>query len=87
MNALRSNVSAIARRISGLSKGGASRLMIRLALAFAGTSSQIACRRLALDILQQGTVTNGKVMSNLPAIKARIAVDRFGMMVYSMPSR
>jgi hypothetical protein len=29
----------------------------------------------------------GKVMSNLPATKARIAVERFGMMVNSIPSR
>ena len=35
-----------------------------------------------------GTVTSvGKVMSNFPATKARIAVERFGMMVNSMPSR
>jgi len=26
-------------------------------------------------------------MSNLPAMKPRIAVDRFGMIVYSTPSR
>jgi len=26
-------------------------------------------------------------MSNLPAMKARIAVERFGMIVYSVPSR
>jgi hypothetical protein len=37
---------------------------------------------------KSGMVTSvGKVMSNLPAMKARIAVERFGMMVNSIPSR
>jgi hypothetical protein len=41
-----------------------------------------------LTSLSRGTVTsNGKVMSKLPAINERIAVDRFGITVYSMPSR
>src|SRR5215471_6002055 len=67
MNAFRSKASASARRISGLSKGGTSRLMIRLALAFAGTSSQIACGAWLLTSRNRGTVTsNGKVISNLP---------------------
>ncbi len=43
MNASRSRLSAIARRISGLSKGGTLRLMIRLRLALSGVVSQIAC--------------------------------------------
>src|ERR1041384_7424762 len=35
-----------------------------------------------------GTVTpNGNVRSNLPAINPRMAVEGFGMMVHSMPSR
>ena len=35
-----------------------------------------------------GTVTSyGKVMSSLPETKARSAVERFGMIVHSMPSR
>jgi len=38
--------------------------------------------------LSSGIVTSvGNVMSNWPAINPRIAVERFGMMVYSMPSR
>src|SRR5580704_10199773 len=61
MNALRSTASANARRISGSSKGVASRLMIRLALASAGTSSQIACGAWFLTSRSRGTVTsNGK---------------------------
>src|SRR6266851_2755350 len=63
-------------------------VMIRLALALAGTSSQIAPGACALTSLSRGTVpSNGKVMSNLPAINESIAVDRFGITVYSMPSR
>ena len=48
MNALRSSASAIARRSSGLSKGGLSRLTIRLVLTLPGGISQIASRRLLL---------------------------------------
>jgi len=42
IKAFRSRLSAIARRISGLSKGGLSRLTIRLRLTLVGVSSQIA---------------------------------------------
>src|SRR5215469_4342261 len=77
MNAFRSKASASARRISGLSKGGTSRLMIRLALAFAGTSSQIACGAWLLTSRNRGTVTsNGKVMSNWPALPRRHRIYR-----------
>src|SRR5215831_5701551 len=54
MNALRSKLSASARRISGLSKGGASRLVIRLALAICRHQFADRLRRLACDIPQQG---------------------------------
>ena len=53
MKALRSSVSASARRISGLSNGGLSRLMIRLALTLVGAQLADRLRRLRLDVLQQ----------------------------------
>ena len=82
LNCLRSIVSAIALRISALSNGGLSRLMIRLVLTFVGSSSQIAFGAWALMSFSSEIVTSvGKVTSNLPAMKARIAVERFGMMV------
>jgi len=78
----------MARRIAGLSKGGFSRLTMRLVLTLVGFSSQIACGACAFTSFRSGIVTSvGKVMSNLPAMKARMAVDRLGMMVNSMPSR
>src|SRR5437667_11740827 len=43
MNSLRSGLSAIARRRSGLSKGGSFRLTIRLRATFAVTTWQMAC--------------------------------------------
>src|SRR5215469_14710458 len=43
IKALRSKVKDIARRRSALSKGGLSRLMIRVRLTFVGATSQIAC--------------------------------------------
>jgi len=42
MNALRSRLSAIARRKSGLLKGGALELMIIVRLTFVAVTSQIA---------------------------------------------
>ena len=88
MKALRSSVSAIALRTSALSNGGRSRLMIRLIETFSGVVSQIAFGSCECTSFSSGMLTSvGKVMSNLPAMKARIAVERFGMMVNSMPSR
>ena len=55
MNALRSSVSAIARRISGLSNGGLSRLMMQVALTLVGISSQIACGAWLLMSFSSGT--------------------------------
>src|ERR1700704_4239184 len=88
MNALRSMLSATARRISGLSNGGFVRDMMMLVASVAGPTSQIACGDWSLTSFSNGIDTSyGKVMSNLPATKARIAVDRLGMIVNSMPSR
>ncbi len=88
MNAWRSKLSAIARRRSGLSKGGLSRLTIRLRLRPTGPISQIACGIWLFTSLSSGTVRlYGKTMSNLPETNANTAVDKFLMIVYSMPSR
>jgi len=88
MNALRSKLSAIARRRSGLLKGGTSRLTIRLRLMPPGSSSQIACGAWFATSFSSGTERlYGKVISNLPATNANVAVDKFRMIVYSMPSR
>ena len=56
MKALRSRVSAIARRSSGLSNGGSSRLTITLRWTLVGTSSQIACGAWLLTSFSIGTV-------------------------------
>src|SRR5258705_9630419 len=53
MNALRSRLSAIARRSSELSKGGTSRLTSRLRATLPGASSQIACGNWFFTILHQ----------------------------------
>ena len=88
MNALRSSASAIARRMSGLSNGGDVGLTMRLVVTLVGATTQTAFGACALMSLSSGIVTSvGKVMSNLPAMKASIAVERLGMMVNSMPSR
>ena len=88
MNALRSSASASAWRISGLSNGGDDELTMMLVLTLFGATTHIAVGSCALTSLSSGIDTSvGNVMSNLPATKPRIAVDRFGMMVNSMPSR
>src|SRR4051812_33505971 len=88
LNALRSSESAMARRRSALSNGGTSRFTIRLVLTFIGATSHTASGAWDLMSLSSGIVTSvGNVMSNLPAMNARIAVERLGMMVNSMPSR
>ena len=87
-NDLRSSDSATARRTSALSNGALSRLMIRLVETLVGSSTQTAFGACAFTSFSSGIETSvGNVMSNLPATKPRIAVERFGMMVYSMPSR
>ena len=88
MNALRSSASAMARRMSRLSNGGEDELTMMLVLTLVGSTTQTAFGACVLTSFKSGIVTSvGKVMSNLPATKARIAVERFGMMVNSMPSR
>ncbi len=86
--ALRSMLSAIACRRLGSSKGGLSRLTIRLRLILPGLNSQIALGIwLSIFFLSATVRLYGKVMSNVPAVKANVAVDRLLMIVYSIPSR
>ena len=87
MKALRSRLSAIARRSSGSSNGGLSRLMIRLRLTLVGLSSQIACGAWRAKSLVSGTDKPPKVMSNFPLTNANTAVETFLIIVYSTPSR
>ena len=88
MNALRSSAIAIARRISRLSNGGDVELTMMLVLTLFGATTHMAFGACVLTSLSSGIDTSvGNVMSNWPEIKPRIAVERFVMMVYSMPSR
>jgi len=88
MNVWRSKLSAIARRRSGPSKGGLSRLMSRLRLMLPGVSSQIARGSWLFASFRSGTVRlYKKVVSNFPATNPNTAVERLRMIVYSMPSR
>ena len=57
MNAWRSRLSAIARRSSGLSKGGAVGLTIIVRLTFVAVTSQIACGAWLLKSFKVGIVT------------------------------
>src|SRR5215510_9456710 len=85
---LRSSASAIARRMSVLSNGGSFELTMMLVETLLGATTQIASGACVFTSFSNGIDTSvGNVISNLPATKARIAVDRFGMMVNSMPSR
>ena len=88
MNALRSIASAIALRICGLLNGAASRFTIRLRLMYCVRDLADRLGRLRLHVLEQrdGDVVV-KVMSNSPATKARMRVDRLAMMRHSMASR
>ncbi len=87
-NALRSRESAIARRNSGLSKGGLSRLTIRLVLTLPGGMSQTASGIwLTMSRISGIETLPAKVKSYLPAIKANITVERLRLIVYSIPSR
>ena len=85
MNAWRSRESAIARRNSGLSNGGAVRLISRSRLLLSITTSQTACGTWLLMSFNSGIVA--KMKSSLPATKARCHVAGLAMIVYSMPSR
>src|SRR3954471_12921739 len=87
-NALRSSVSASARRISRLSNGGEDELTMMLVETLIGSTTHTAFGAWFLTSLSSGIDTSvGNVMSNLPATKARMAVERLVMMVNSMPSR
>ncbi len=88
MKDLRSMASTSALRRSGLSKGGASRLRIRLVLLFIEVTSHTALGIWPLMSFSSGIVTShGKVMSKRPDTKLSIAVARLGTTVNSMPSR
>jgi hypothetical protein len=63
IKALRSRLSAIARRSSGLSKGGAAGLTSMVRGTLVGTTSQTACGAWLLRSLSSGTVTP-KTVSN-----------------------
>src|SRR5262249_11906871 len=86
-NALRSSARAMALRISGSLNGGESRLTIRLVLTLVGAVSQIALAAWFFTSFAIGMLQSyGKDISPLPARKARTAVERLAMMVYSIPS-
>ena len=88
MNAWRSSASAMARRMSGLLKGGAVKLISSPTDSLVGAISQTACGACFWRSASKGTETSlGKVMSNLPATNASSAVERLGMIWYSIPSR
>jgi hypothetical protein len=81
-------VSATASRTSALSNGGLVRLSSAPTDSLVALSWQTACGACDLTSLSNANVTVfGKVMSKLPAAKASIAVERFGMIEYSTPSR
>src|SRR5262245_50335267 len=88
-NALRLSDSGLARRCSRAYLNGSFCEFTRMVdLTYIETREHTACGACDFTSLSSGMVTSvGKVMSNLPATKARIAVDRLGMMVNSMPSR
>ena len=68
--------------------GGLSRLTMKLKATIVGSISQIADGAWFLTSFTVWTVCSyGKVMSNWPAIKARVWVERFGMIVHSIASR
>ena len=88
INDLRSRVSAIARRNSRLSKGGADRLTIRLVLTLPAGKTQVASGRWLMMSFISGTVTLPAIVrSYCFAINARITVERLREILYSMPSR
>ena len=86
INDLRSRLSDIARRSSGLSKGGASRLTIRLRLTLAENIAD-RLRRLVFDVLQLRHRDAGINSPILPDMKAKRRVETSLMIVHSIPSR
>ena len=88
MKALRSRLSAIARCKSRSSTGDLLRLISRSVLIFCGTSSQIACGVCALmSFINGGVTAYGWIMSICPVTSAKVRVDGFLMIGYSIPSR
>src|SRR6202045_1344280 len=86
--ALRSTLSAAARRSSESVKGDAPRLNMALRLTFVGVSSQIASDVWLFRSFKTGICKKkGEVKSTLPAANAMTPVDGFLIIVYSMPSR
>src|ERR1700730_6878038 len=74
--------------MSRLSNGGAVELTMILVLTLIGSTTHIAFGAWDLTSLSSGIDTSvGNVISNFPATNPRMAVERFGMMVNSMPSR
>jgi len=87
MKTLRSSARAMALRISGLSNGGAVEFTTRLVLTLVGLRSQMAFGACARTSLSSGTVmSRSNVMSNSPATKPRMRVERLSMMRISMAS-
>ena len=76
MNAWRSRLSAIARRNSSLSNGGAARLISRSRLLLSMTTSHTACGAWLFTSFSSGIVA--KMKSSLPAAKASSRVAVFG---------
>ena len=88
MNACRSSVNAIARRRSGLSNGGACRLIMTLRSTLVGARWQISLPIWLVTSLSIGTCRKyHEVISTLPDTKVRTPVATFLMIWYSMPSR
>ena len=88
LNGFWSIASTSARRSSGLSNGGASRLIRMLVLTLVGRASQTASGFCALTSFSIGKVTSeSNVMSNSPATKPSMRVLRLGTIFQSMASR
>ena len=87
MNALRSSASAKARRMSILSNGGEDELTMMLVETLFGSTTHTAFGACDLTSLSSGIDTSVRTSSNLPETNPGIAVERFVMMVNSMPSR
>ncbi len=87
MKALRSIANAIALRICGSLNGADSRFTIRFRLMYCVVTWQTALGACDFTSLSRGIVTSLlKVMSNSPAMNARIRVDRLAMILHSTAS-
>ena len=71
-----------------MSNGGEDELTMILVETLIGSTTHTAFGACVLTSFKSGIDTSvGNVMSNFPATKARMAVDRLVMIVNSMPSR